>query len=398
MNIFTALSRRFSIPFSYIARNLWTRKLTTILTAGGLALVVFVFATVLMLNEGLRQTLVDTGTEDNAVVIRRGADNEVQSGVDRNQASIVESQPQIAFSKEGLRLASKETVVLMSLNKRGNDKPSNVVIRGVSPTGLVMRPQIKLTAGRMFAPGSSEIVAGSAIARQFIGAGLGEKLRFGQRDWVIVGTFDAGGTGFDSEVWGDGEQLMQAFCRPVFSSVIVKLNDANQFDVFKKNIESDQRLTVETKPERQFYADQSRGLSLFLSVIGFVLSFIFSVGAMIGAMITMYSSVANRIGEIGTLRALGFRRSSILIAFLTEALLLALVGGIIGLAFASLMQFVNFSTTNVQSFAELAFSFKLNPAIMVYSIIFALVMGFFGGFLPAVRAARMKIVDSLRAA
>jgi putative ABC transport system permease protein len=398
MNIFSAFARQFKIPFSYIVRNLWTRKLTTLLTAGGLALVVFVFATVLMLNEGLRQTLVDTGAEDNAVVIRRGADNEVQSGVDRKQASIVESQPQVAFGKNGLRLASKETVVLISLNKRGSEKPSNVVIRGVSETGLVMRPQVKLSAGRMFQPGSSEIVAGSGIARQFNNTGLGEKLRFGQRDWTVVGIFDAGGTGFDSEIWGDAEQLMQAFRRPVFSSVIVKINDMSQFAAFKKEIESDPRLTIETKQERQFYADQSKGLSLFISILGLTLSVIFSIGAMIGAMITMYSSVANRVGEIGTLRALGFRRSSILVAFLTEALLLALVGGVVGLGFASLMQFVSFSTTNFQSFAELAFSFKLNPVIVMASIVFALIMGFLGGFLPAVRASRMKIVDSLRAA
>lgn len=398
MNVISALSKPFSIPFSYIMRNLWTRKLTTLLTAGGLALVVFVFATVLMLNEGLRQTLVDTGSEDNAVVIRRGADNEVQSGVDRVQASIVESQPQVAYGKNGERLASKESVVLISLNKRGSDKPSNVVIRGVSPTGLIMRPQIKMLTGRMFASGSSEIVAGSGIARQFVGAGLGEKLRFGQREWIVVGTFDAGGTGFDSEIWGDAEQLMQAFRRPVFSSVILKMNDVSQFATFKKNIEADPRLTIETKPERKFYSDQSAGLSTFINILGLTLSVIFSVGAMIGAMITMYSSVANRTGEIGTLRALGFRRSSVLIAFLGEALLLALVGGIIGVGFASLMQFASFSTTNFQSFAELAFSFKLNATIVIASLIFALVMGFLGGFLPAVRASRMKIVDSLRAA
>jgi putative ABC transport system permease protein len=398
MSIFSGIAKPFSIPFSYIMRNLWTRKLTTLLTASGLALVVFVFATVLMLNEGLRQTLVDTGSADNAVVIRRGADNEVQSGVDRVQASIVESQPQVSYGKDGERLASKETVVLISLNKRGSSKPSNVVIRGVSPTGLIMRPQIKMLSGRMFAPGSSEIVAGSGIARQFNGAGLGEKQRFGQREWTVVGTFDAGGTGFDSEIWGDAEQLMQAFRRPVFSSVIVKLNDVSQFDTFKKNIESDPRLTIETKAERKFYSDQSAGLSTFISILGLTLSVIFSIGAMIGAMITMYSSVANRTGEIGTLRALGFRRSSVLVAFLGEALLLALVGGIVGIGFASLMQFASFSTTNFQSFAELAFSFKLNASIVIASLIFALIMGFLGGFLPAVRASRMKIVDSLRAA
>lgn len=386
------------IPFSYIARNLWTRRLTTALTAGGLALVVFVFATVLMLDEGLKKTLVTTGEYDNVVLIRRASETEVQSSVSREQAMIAASHPAIAPGPNGEPLVSKETVVLISLNKRGTDKPANIVIRGVSALGFALRPQVRLVAGRMFRPGASEIVAGGSIARRFSGAGIGETLRFGQRDWTVVGVFDAGNSGFDSEIWGDADQLMQAFRRPVFSSVIVRLNDSHEFDAFKKEIESDQRLTLEAKREQTFYADQSKALSTFISVLGLTLSIIFSIGAMIGAMITMYASVANRIAEIGTLRALGFKRGSILAAFLTESLLLAAIGGLAGLFFASFMQFLSFSTINFQSFSELAFSFTLNTAIVIKSLLFALAMGLIGGFLPAVRAARMKIVDSLRAA
>jgi ABC-type lipoprotein release transport system permease subunit len=386
------------IPLSYVARNLWARRLTTALTGAGLALVVFVFATVLMLDEGLRNTMVTTGEYDNVIVIRRSAETEVQSGVDRAQANTVSSHPAIALGADGQPMVSKETVVLISLNKRGSAKPSNVIIRGVAARGLVLRPQVKLTAGRMFRPGASEVIAGASIARRFAGAGIGETLRFGQREWTVVGLFDAGNSGFDSEIWGDADQLMPAFRRNAYSAMVLRLADTALFDGFKKDIESDPRLTLDAKREQTFYSDQSKALSTFISVLGLILSVIFSIGAIIGATITMYASVANRVGEIGTLRALGFQRRSILAAFLAEAMLLAVVGGALGLACASLMQFLSFSTTNFQSFSELAFGFRLTPEIVVKTFMFSLVMGVIGGFLPALRAARMKIVDALRAA
>ncbi|MCC7326716.1 MAG: ABC transporter permease [Burkholderiales bacterium] len=387
-----------NIPVSYIARNLFARKLTTILTAGGMALVVYVFATVLMLAAGLKETLIQTGQPDNVVVIRRGSQTEVQSGIDRTMASIVESLPDIATGEDGRKLVSKEPVVLITLPKRETDSPSNVVIRGVTDHGLTLRPQVKIVEGRMFRPGTSEIVAGRAIAEGFRGAGLGETLRFAQRDWTVVGVFDAGRTGFNSEIWGDAEQLLQSFRRIGYSSLIFRLIDTDRFADVKREIESDQRLTLDVKRETQFYADQSEMLVKFISYLGTTISIIFSIGAVIGAMITMYASVASRTAEIGTLRALGFSRSAILTAFLGEALLLGLVGGVIGLVAASFMQMVPISTTNFQTFAEIAFTFTLTPAIVLASLGFALAMGFVGGFLPAARAARMKIVDALRAA
>jgi len=387
-----------AIPFSYIAKNVAARKLTTALTAGGMALVVYVFATVLMLAAGLQQTLVSTGQDDNVIVIRRSAQTEIQSGVDRYQAGIVESLPDIAIGEDGERLISNEPVVLINLPKRGSNKPSNVVIRGVTPQGLALRPQVKLVAGRMFRPGTAEIIAGRAIANGFQGAGLGETMRFASRDWTVVGVFDAGHTGFDSEIWGDAEQMLQAFRRLGFSALIFRLADSERFDAVKEQIEADPRLTLEAKRETRFYADQSEALSKFISYLGTTISVIFSIGAIIGAMITMYASVASRTGEIGTLRALGFPRSSILVAFLVEALLLGLLGGVIGLVAASAMQAISISTMNFQTFAELAFSFTLTPRIVVASLVFALAMGFVGGFLPAARAARLKIVDALRAA
>jgi len=386
------------VPLLYSYRNLWARKLTTLLTAGGMALVVFVFAAVLMLDAGLQKTLVDTGAYDNVVVTRRGAESEVQSVIDRSQAATIETQPEVALGEGGRRMLSKESVVLISLLKRGTDKPANVIIRGTTPVGLALRPQLRIIAGRMFRPGSNEIVTGRSVSERFVGAGLGESLRFGGREWVVVGVFDAGRSGFDSETWGDVDQLMQSFRRNAFSSVIFKLADSPAFDAFAERIRADPRLTVDSKRETRFYADQSEKLSGFISYLGLILSAIFSIGAMIGAMITMYAAVANRTAEIGALRALGFQRYAIMLAFLAEALLLALVGGVVGLGLASFMQFFSISTVNFQSFAELAFSFTLNPGIVLRALLFALLMGLIGGFLPALRAARMNIVDALRAA
>jgi putative ABC transport system permease protein len=387
-----------AVPLSYVVRNLATRKMTTVLTAGGLALVVYVFATVLMLDEGLRKTLVDTGSFDNVLVVRRAAETEVQSGVEREQAAVAESQPELAVGAGGARMVSKETVVLISLTKRATGKPSNVVIRGVGPQAFALRPQVKIVRGRTFRPGSAEIIAARSIAERFEAAGIGERLRFGGREWTVVGLFDGGGSGFDSEIWGDGEQLMQAFRRNIYSSVIARLADPDSFDTLKTRLESDPRLTLEAKRETVYYAEQSEQLSSFIRYLGITLSVIFSSGAIIGAMITMYASVASRTPEIGTLRALGFRRRAILWAFLLESLLMGAIGGAVGVALASLMQWVSFSTTNFQTFSELAFSFTLTGRIVGSSMAFALLMGLLGGFLPATRAARLNIVDALRAA
>jgi putative ABC transport system permease protein len=294
-------------------------------------------------------------------------------------------------------MASREAVVLISLTKSGAASPANVVIRGISPQGVTLRPQVRITAGRVFRPGSSEIIVGSSIAKGFGNVRIGDHLRFAQRDWTVVGHFDAGGSGFDSEIWGDVDQLMQSFRRTSYSSMVVRLGQADGFDKFRADIDVDPRLANEAKREQQFYSDQSRALSTFINILGLTLTTIFSVAAMIGAMITMYASVANRVGEIGTLRALGFQRTNVLAAFLIEAVLLGFVGGVAGLACAALMQFASFSTTNFQTFADLSFRFLLTPGIVVKTLLFSMAMGFIGGFLPALRASRLNIVDALRA-
>ncbi|MCX8031148.1 MAG: ABC transporter permease, partial [Thermodesulfovibrionales bacterium] len=380
----------------YSWRNLLTRRLTTILTSLGMCLVVFVFASIMMLSEGLKQTLVDTGLYDNIIVVRKGATSEVQSIIERHHASILETQKEIAMGVAGKPLVAKELVVLVSLNKRDSDKPSNVVIRGIDESSLVLRPQIKIVEGRLPRPGTSEIMTGINIAQRFKGAGIEESLTFALRSWKVVGIFDAGKTGFSSEVWADVDQLMSAFRRHVYSSIIFKLKDPSEFDKVKGAIESDPRLTVEAKREITYYADQSEAMASFLRILGLSLTIIFSLGAVIGAMITMYAAVANRIGEIGTLRALGFQKKSILMAFLMESVLISLIGGILGLVLSSFLQFITVSTMNFQTFSELAFSFSLTYEIAIMSIGFSIIMGFIGGVLPALRASRMKIVDSLR--
>jgi ABC-type antimicrobial peptide transport system permease subunit len=361
-----------------------------------MALVVFVFAAILMLAEGLRKTLVETGVHDNVVVIRKASATEVQSGIDRLPASVVETQHEIAMGTDGTKLLAKELVVLINLQRRETAKPGQVVIRGITANSLLLRPQVRLSEGRLPRPGSFELIAGMSIAKRFQGGGIGETLRFNMRDWTVVGVFDAGNTSFNSEIWGNVDQLMQAFRRTVYSSIIFRLRDSSGFDAVKKRIEEDPRLTLEAKRETRYYADQSEMMSKFLRILGISLTVIFSLGAIIGAMITMYSAVSNRTAEIGTLRALGFQRGNILYAFVLEAMLLGLIGGCIGLFLASFLQLFTISTMNFQTFSELAFSFSLTLDIAFSAVVFSLVMGLVGGVLPAVRASRLNITDALR--
>ena len=384
------------IPISYSYRNLLARRLTTFLTAAGMALVIFVFAAVLMLAEGLRQTLVATGSFDNAMVLRAGSETEVQSAIDRTQAAIISSQPEIAMGPEGPLVAS-EAIILVNLAKRGTGKPGNVMIRGVQPPSFGLRREVRLAQGRWFKLGSNEIVAGARIAERFQGAGLGETLRFAMRDWRVVGVFDAGNTGFSSEIWGDVEQLLQAFRRTAFSAVILRLREPGAFDGLKARLETDPRLPVQVRREVEFYEAQSRRLADFIRLLGLVLTAIFGLGAVLGAMITMYAQVGTRINEIGTMRALGFQRRHILLAFLLEAGLLGGLGWLIGMIPAAFLNFLTLSTINWASFAEITFRFTLTPGILLKSLAFGVGMGLVGGLLPAFKAARLPLIDALRA-
>lgn len=380
----------------YSLRNLIRRKLTTILTASGMALVILVFSAVLMLSEGLKKTLIKTGTPNNVVVIRKSAGSEVQSGVDKDQARIIEVSPEIALNNEGKRMVAKELVVLIGLTKKGTDKLSNVVIRGIMEMSMPLRNQVKLKEGRMVRWGSNEIIVGNKIAENFDGVKIGNTLNFGQRQWLVVGIFEAGTTGFSSEIWADVEQLKQAFRRPNYSSMIFRLSNSQNYKEIKERLEKDPRLTVEVKTEIEYYEDQSAMMAKFIKVLGVSMTLVFSIGAILGAMITMYSAVAQRKKEIGTLRVLGFQKTTILIAFLVESLFLSFIGCLGGLFLSSFLQFYTISTMNWQTFSELAFSFTLTPEIILQSLIFSLVMGALGGLVPAVRASKQKIIDALR--
>jgi len=385
------------IPFSYNIRNLIKRKVTTILTVSGMALVVFVFATIMMMSEGIKKTLVQTGSYDNAVFLRKGSNAEVMSSVTHEQASIIETDPEVAYDADGKPLVARELNVLIILPKKVDNSPSNVTVRGIGEKSLALRPQVRLIKGRMPNPGTHEVAVGISVSKRFQNADIGGTMSFGARQWHVVGIFDGGNTAFSSEVWGDNEQLKQAFKRPVYSSVIFKMKDSTRFNLLKDRIEKDPRFNLEVKRETRYYEEQSEVMARFLNILGVSVTIIFSIGAIIGAMITMYAQVANRVQEIGTMRALGFRRGGILISFLVESLMLGLAGGLIGLFFASFLTFYSISTLNFQTFSELAFSFSITPKIVFMAILFSLVMGFVGGVLPAMKASRIGIIEALRA-
>jgi putative ABC transport system permease protein len=381
----------------YSIRNSYARRLTFTLTVLGIGLVVFVFTAVLMLSHGLSQALVETGNENNAVALRESASTEVVSIILRDMADIVRSDPAIAASPDGSPLFAGEIMVLITQKKRSDNEPSNVAVRGVDSMSLALRPKVHIVEGRMWLPGSSEVIAGVKTAATFQGCGIGESVRFGQREWTVVGLFEAGGGSFESEIWGDVSQLQDAFQRPIYSSLVFKLKDPALLPEVKARLEADRRLTVEILSEKEYYRRQSQSFSTFIGVLGTTISIVFALGAIVGAMITMYAAVANRTREIGTLRALGFSRPTIWTTFLTESAIISLVGGAIGIAAANLLSILEVSTTNFDTFAEVAFSFRMSPEIAIEALVFAVVMGFVGGFLPSVRASRMKILDALRA-
>ncbi len=385
------------IPLKYTLRNFKSRRLTTAITIAGIAMVVFVFAAVLMMAYGVQKTLIGTGSPDNVLIARKSANGEISSIVLRNDYNTILTLPHIAKSSDGKQLVSGETVSIVNLNKRSGGM-SNVAVRGVAPEAFTIRPQIHITEGRIFQAGAREIIVGSSVKKNLVGADLGNIIPFGGDRWTVVGYFEAGGSGFDSEIWGDNDQLQDAFNRRGgYSTVTFKLDEPDAFSAFKAAFDREPRLQqFEPKPEQKFFAEQSENMALFIRILGIFITVVFSFGATIGAMITMYAAVANRTVEVGTLRALGFRRRSVLSAFLMESLVIAFLGGVIGLTLASVLQFFSISMLNFGSFSELEFSFALSSSIVGWSLFFSLFMGFAGGFLPAARAARMKIVNALR--
>lgn len=360
----------------------------------GIGLVVFIFVGVLMLAHGVERTLVNTGSMDNVLVLRKGAITEIGSGLYREQAAILRTFPEIA-KHDGRVLFSPEIVVLINLMKRGTDALGNVTLRGGSADSFRVRPQVRIVKGRTWRPGTDEVVTGKEIARRFTNADVGRTLRFGRRTWTVVGTFEADASGFESETWGDAEQFMDAFGRTYYSSAVFRLQDPSALSALRTHVDQDPRLPLSLTREAAYYESRSGNLASFIRTLGLMLTGLFSAGASLGAMITMYGTVANRTTEIGTLRAIGFTRSRIFSLFVLESILIGIVGSGLGIMLASLLQFTSLSTINYGTMSELAYGFVLTHSIATWGVLFGVVMATLGGLLPAVRAMRTNVPHAL---
>jgi len=388
-----------AIPLSYNLRSLMQRPVSTATTAVGVGLTVAIFIGSLALASGFQAALTASGSPANAIILRKGADSELSSGVVVDAASIIRAHPDVATAADGSALATTDMYVLTNQPRLGQSGSSNVVVRGVPADYGRFRPEVKIVAGRTFAPGSDEIIASRRIARRFAGFALGDRMTLGQRTFTVVGHFDASGTAFDSEVWGDHTVLMPAAGRTgAFSSVTVRLRDPSKFEAFKQSIESDPRLTVQVQREDRYYASQSEMLANVIRFLGTFITIIMAFGAVFGAMNTMYAAVGARTREIATLLVLGFSPLAIMASFMIESVCLALVGGVLGCLLALPINGIVTSTTNFSTFSELAFAFRVTPPALVAGLVFAGMMGLVGGFLPALRAARQTIATSLRGA
>jgi putative ABC transport system permease protein len=385
------------VPISYSVRNLVVRKATTGATALGIGLVVFVFASVLMMGAGLERAMGRSGAPDVAIVLRAGSDAETSSGIELPAAGLVTASPEVAV-RDGQPDAVGEVVGILSLDKVGAPGVSNVQVRGVPANVYRFRPTVHIVAGRAAAPGSDEVVVGAAIRGRFRGADLGQSFDLKKNRPVrVVGVFEDRGSSFESEVWADVETVRSAFGREALvSAVRVRLRSPGQFDAFRRAVESNPQLGLTVKRESVYYEELAQGTTQFLTILGMMIAFFFAAGAMIGAMITMHASVAQRSREIGTLRALGFSRRSILASFLFESVVLSLLGGAVGAAASLAMGLVRFNLVNFATFSEIVFTFVPTPGIVLSSLVFAALMGLLGGFFPAVRAARMNVLDALR--
>ena len=385
-----------NIPLYYIWKNFLARKLTTGITIGGISLVVFVFSAVLMMSDGIRKTLATTGSEDNIVVVRKSSTGEITSIIDRITADLISTLPMVQKDEKGEPLITNDAVTVINAPKKDGGL-SNLAVRGVSEDALNIRNKITIVKGRMFTFGARELIVGTALIKTFNNVDIGDKIKFGGDEWIIVGVMEAEKSGFESELWCDVRQLLQAFNRDAFSTLTFRKTQDASVDQLKMVFAGDKRLNqYEPENERRFFEKQSDAMRTFIQILGITITIIFSAGAMIGAMITMYAAVANRTTEIGTLRALGFGRLSIMIAFLIESLMTSFIGGILGIMIASILQFFSISTLNFGSFTEISFSFSMTQNVIVGSMIFSLIMGIVGGFLPAVKAARMSILSALR--
>jgi ABC-type antimicrobial peptide transport system permease subunit len=384
-----------AIPLKYNLRNLVVRKVSTLMTVFTVALVVAVFLALMSLANGLDRSLISTGSPENLLIMRQGSQTEINSQVTRQAFQLIQTLPGIAHDGNDKPQASAEVCVLVNIPRRGSGQPSNVTIRGVSDAGFALRPQIKLVSGRMFKPGVGEAIVSTKTAERFSTAGLGESLHVGRGDWRVVGLFDGGGTAFDSEIWADVDVVRNAFDRSEYSSVLIRSESVATREQLKNRVEGEQRLKLEAKPEQAYYAEQS-GAGAPIKALGIFVAVILGVGASFGGMNTMYAAVANRTREIGTLRALGFSRASILTSFVIESVIIALIGGVVGCLIALPVNGIATGTMNFRTFSELTFSFQITLDLIAMALLFAAFLGLLGGLLPSRMAARMPIIKALR--
>jgi ABC-type lipoprotein release transport system permease subunit len=385
------------IPIVYNVRSVVQRPVSTALTALGVGLVVAVFIGMLALANGFSVALAKTGSDRNVIVLRKGADSELSSGLGRDVASMIGSDPHVATGPDGRPLVSPEVYVLIPLSKSfDTTQIANVVVRGVSEQAWQVRNNVTITAGQKPASGRAEICVGNRLTQRFPHTKVGETLRFGGRDWTVSCNFTAAGSAFESEIWGENEQFMPVFRGEVFQSITFRLKDPAAFPEAQRALQGDKRFTVDAHREAEFYAQQSQLLGRILSFLAVMITAIMAVGAVFGAINTMYAAIASRAPEIGVLLTLGFRPGSVLLSFLAESAFIALIGGVLGCLFALPLNGIVTSTTNWSSFSEIAFSFRVTPALLLVGMIFAVVMGIVGGFFPALRAARLQVVQALR--
>ena len=386
------------IPFIYNLRSVTQRPVSTALTALGIGLVVAVFVAMLALANGFIAALVKTGSADNVLLLRRGADSELASGIPREAISIISASPHIATGADGRPLVSPETYIVLNIRRMGGDEfaVANVVARGVSDKAWDVRRNIKIIEGRRFASGQSEICVGSKLVGRFANVNVGDVLRFSNRNWNVVCRFSADGSSFESEIWGENEQFQSVFRGNGFQDVAFRLKDPGAFEEVKRSFLADQRVQIDAHRESEFYASQSALLGNILRFLAIMITGIMAVGAVFGAVNTMYAAVSSRTPEIAVLLTLGFHPRSVLASFLAESAVIAFIGGIVGCLLALPINGVVTSTTNWASFSEIAFAFRVTPQLLLAGLIFAVVMGVVGGFFPARRASKLPVIQALR--
>lgn len=386
-----------AIPIVYNIRSVRARWTSAIVAVLGIAGTVGVFVAMLSLARGFRATLVASGSPDNALIVRAGATSEMTSGVGLDEVKIIQDAPGIAHAADG-PLVTPETVLMAPIPLLSTGTDANVELRGVSPNVLEIRKHVKIVEGRMFKAGLAEVVVGKNATKTYSGLTLGKTIALGSVRFQVVGIFDAGGSAFDSEVWGDAHLLAGAFNRPdtFFQSVTVHLTSPAALTQLKDSVTTDPRLNVDVTREIDYYAKQSTAMTTLITRLGGFVAMIMAIGAVFGALNTMYSAVADRGREIATMRALGFGGVSVVFSFLLEALLISFIGGALGCLAVLNLNGLTTSTINFQTFSNLAFAFKITPDLMVMGIGFALVMGVIGGIFPAIRAASLPVATALR--